>query len=317
MLAEWALNQSDARLAINTLGRLPIEAWARYKYAAHLDGITCSNKLEQTMAAGLLVFKEESGYRSFYHRMLRPWVHYVPFWRERPQELLDTLAWAEAQDAAAERIARAGQRLVGRHLSRRGLQCYWALLLAEYAKLQKFETGSGAASGAPEEDDLFGFVPAEEWERALKAATPEDNGEQLGRFTSASLRLLPGVAGVGGGGKGEEPNGGPRGGPRDDGGSGGPAAPDPAGAAADGAGAGNFGGGAEDGSVAAGGGGGDGGGGAGGGGVGGSYLRKWDSVRYDDEAAEGADAAASEEGGDDEDDGWWAPGSSHKGEDLR
>lgn len=65
------------------------QAWARFKYTAHLDGITCSNKLEQTMAVGMLVFKEESGYRSFYHNMLRPYAHYVPFWRERPQARYD------------------------------------------------------------------------------------------------------------------------------------------------------------------------------------------------------------------------------------
>lgn len=145
-----------------------------------MDGITCSGKLEQTLAQGMLVFREESGYRSFYHRLLRPFVHYVPFWRARPQarahrrlpqsaqwgcecalrtrcgstdvatlqcssscsfapqELLEALAWAEGNDAAAERIAREGQRLVGRFLSRRGLQCFWFHLLTEYATLQRF-----------------------------------------------------------------------------------------------------------------------------------------------------------------------------------
>jgi hypothetical protein len=50
-----------------------------------LDGITCTGKLEVVMALGSLVLKEESGYRSFFHRLLQPFVHYVPFWRHRPQ----------------------------------------------------------------------------------------------------------------------------------------------------------------------------------------------------------------------------------------
>lgn len=55
-----------------------------------------------------------------------------------PQELLEALAWAEGNDGEAERIGRRGQRLVGRMLSHRGLQCFWYLLLTEYAKLQRF-----------------------------------------------------------------------------------------------------------------------------------------------------------------------------------
>ena len=64
-----------------------MQDWAKFKYIAHVDGISCSSKLEQSLAVGSLVFKEESGYRSFFHRLLRPFVHYVPFWRERPQAL--------------------------------------------------------------------------------------------------------------------------------------------------------------------------------------------------------------------------------------
>lgn len=128
------------------------------------------------LALGCLAFKEESGYRSFFSRMLQPFVHYVPFWVERPQvrfvsrcltdarqwesttvaaeglrwfspvvvcisseqtsppmiaaacffvpvssletvkkqELLDALAWAEANDEAAKKIAREGQKFVER-----------------------------------------------------------------------------------------------------------------------------------------------------------------------------------------------------------
>lgn len=42
----------------------------------------------QELALGNLVFLEESGYRSFFMRLLKPFVHYVPFWRERPQARL-------------------------------------------------------------------------------------------------------------------------------------------------------------------------------------------------------------------------------------
>lgn len=247
-LQRWAQNLSDPRLLINTLGKAPIETWARFKFAAHVDGITCSDKLEQEMAAGLLVFREESGYRAFYHRLLRPFVHYVPFWVQRPQarsvpaqagcasphaprpalcarcvslhttpaccrrplftprsptipqELLEALAWAEKNDAAAERIARAGQRLVGRFLSRRGLQCYWSLLLSEYAQVQRGFTPGQVRSphGEGEETDsarrdLWDLTPADQWQRDLRAAAAAAGDEGIRDLTAAALKLLPGL----------------------------------------------------------------------------------------------------------------------------
>ncbi len=50
--------------------------------------------------------------RSFYQRLLRPWVHYVPFWRHRPQEALQVVDWALAHDEQAQAIAKAGQEAV-------------------------------------------------------------------------------------------------------------------------------------------------------------------------------------------------------------
>ena len=86
--------------------------WSHYRWVAHVDGITCSSRLEKLLSLGSLVLKEESGYRAFYHRLLQPFVHYVPFWRHRPQEALQAVDWAQAHDAQAAGIARAGQALV-------------------------------------------------------------------------------------------------------------------------------------------------------------------------------------------------------------
>jgi hypothetical protein len=40
------------------------------------------HRLEQLLALGSLVIKEESGYQAFYHHLLQPGVHYVPFWKK-------------------------------------------------------------------------------------------------------------------------------------------------------------------------------------------------------------------------------------------
>ena len=35
-------------------------------------------RLDQLLPLNALVFKEESGYRGFYHHLLKPYEHYVP-----------------------------------------------------------------------------------------------------------------------------------------------------------------------------------------------------------------------------------------------
>ena len=132
------VNTSDLRINVE---HLPMADWSRYKYIAHVDGVACSSKLEQVLAVGSLVFLEQSGYRSFFHRLLRPFQHYVPFWTHRPQELLDALAWARANDEAAERIGHEAQAFARTFLNKHALSCYFRLLFREYARLQRFVPG--------------------------------------------------------------------------------------------------------------------------------------------------------------------------------
>ena len=115
--------------------------WARRRYIVHVDGAACSSKLEKSLALGSLVIKEESGLRPFYAALMQPFVHYVPFWRHRPQELLWALAWARANDEEAQRIAAAGRSLARRAFSPGALRCYWATLWIHYARLLRFRPG--------------------------------------------------------------------------------------------------------------------------------------------------------------------------------
>lgn len=57
----------------------------RYKYVVHVDGLGWSDKIFTLMMTGSCILLEQSGYRSFFGRQLRPFVHYVPFWKTRPQ----------------------------------------------------------------------------------------------------------------------------------------------------------------------------------------------------------------------------------------
>ena len=169
-VSAWAGNDTNVTgipLQILTHS-LQMRDWGTYKYILHIDGITCSSKLEQELPLGSLIFKEQSGYRSFFHRLLVPYEHYVPYWRHRPQELLDALAWAAAHEAEAASIAAAGRLFAKRYLHKRALTCYWCLLLTEYAKLQRFRPGAAFNTSQ--------LVLAEEY---LSWARESDNGTNV------------------------------------------------------------------------------------------------------------------------------------------
>lgn len=94
----------------------------------------------------------------FYHRLLRPNVHYVPVWQKRPEEILDAVRWAREHDAEAHKIARAGAAFAQHYLDARARACYWLTLLQRYAASLNYQPSLADAKVS------FGYVkPLGEW----------------------------------------------------------------------------------------------------------------------------------------------------------
>eukprot|EP00955_Chlamydomonas_euryale_P110813 366024-Chlamydomonas_euryale.AAC.8 len=75
--AEWcASHASDFDVRLDNFK--PMEYHARFKYLVHLDGQGLSSRLDQLFVMRSLVLKEDSGYRAFYHHLLKPYEHYIP-----------------------------------------------------------------------------------------------------------------------------------------------------------------------------------------------------------------------------------------------
>jgi hypothetical protein len=75
---------------------------------------------------------------SYFYRALQPYVHYIPFWRTSPHDILDAVAWAEQHPVETRLIARRARGFVQRHLSRTARLCYWRMLLQQYSALLRF-----------------------------------------------------------------------------------------------------------------------------------------------------------------------------------
>ncbi|KXZ54158.1 hypothetical protein GPECTOR_5g256 [Gonium pectorale] len=98
---------------------------ASHKLLLHLDGQSCSSRLEQLLVLGSAVVKEESGGRG---------------WAEARR----AIRWAERHDSQAAAIGAAAQAVALRYLHKRALMCYWLRLLQEMAAIQRYKPGPEA-----------------------------------------------------------------------------------------------------------------------------------------------------------------------------
>ena len=62
-------------------------------------------------------------------------MHYIPVLPDL-SDLVDRIEWARAHDGEAQRIQRAGQEFVERVITDEQNDCYFFLLLLEWARLQ-------------------------------------------------------------------------------------------------------------------------------------------------------------------------------------
>eukprot|EP00798_Chlamydomonas_sp_ICE-L_P002552 gene2552-4126_t len=123
--------------------QVPMPEQARYKYLLSVDGQALSSRQEQLMTLGSLIFKEESGYTTFYYHLMKPYKHYMPFWERTPDNLFERLEWAKSNDQQAKQIAYNAQAFALKYLGKRTRACYWLKLLTEMSKLLKFKPGPG------------------------------------------------------------------------------------------------------------------------------------------------------------------------------
>ncbi|KAG1665547.1 hypothetical protein FOA52_000693 [Chlamydomonas sp. UWO 241] len=170
----FAANHTEF-LEVQSSPRVPMAKHAGYKYLLHLDGQALSSRIDLLLPLNSLVFKEESGYTTFYyhllkpkvsilkprdhssgargirvlkeesgcttfyHHLLKPKVHYVPVWEETPDDMLKAVQWAREHDDEAKKIAAAGQAFAIKYLSKRARTCYWLELLTQFSKLLRYD----------------------------------------------------------------------------------------------------------------------------------------------------------------------------------
>mmetsp|Transcript_14469 Transcript_14469/g.36238 ORF Transcript_14469/g.36238 Transcript_14469/m.36238 type:complete len:452 (-) Transcript_14469:79-1434(-) len=88
------------------------DTFGKYRYLLDIGGVdgTTWSALRWKMALGSLVFKVDSDKYNWFHKLLRPHVHYIPV-KSDLSDLHAQYEWANDHPTDAERIAKAGQEV--------------------------------------------------------------------------------------------------------------------------------------------------------------------------------------------------------------
>ncbi|GAX77073.1 hypothetical protein CEUSTIGMA_g4519.t1 [Chlamydomonas eustigma] len=116
----------------------PFEHYYQSKYAVYTDGFAASTQLEKLMLTGAAVLKQSSPRYTYFHHLLKPWEHYVPFWENNTHDIVGAVQWLRSHDQEAQRMAMAAGSVIRRYVNRQARLCYWARLLQRIGGLMKY-----------------------------------------------------------------------------------------------------------------------------------------------------------------------------------
>lgn len=112
---------------------MPPTEQARYKYILNIDGHVSAFRLSLELSMGSVVLLQEhtvgtTNYRMWFHRMLQPYVHYVPVKKDL-SDVLEKIEWCTQHDDECRQMAENARAFYEKFLTRDGVLDYFQYLL--------------------------------------------------------------------------------------------------------------------------------------------------------------------------------------------
>ncbi|KAG2431434.1 hypothetical protein HXX76_009449 [Chlamydomonas incerta] len=116
-------------------GEVSLKNHARWKYVMNLDGVTYAGRLSRLMHTDSVLLKEETIWFEFFTRAMKEGVHYLPIFKNGPDDVLDVMRDWGNRTLDLKRIAWNTQQFARRYLCPRARMLYFRRLLQEYNNL--------------------------------------------------------------------------------------------------------------------------------------------------------------------------------------
>ncbi|KAJ7043992.1 glycosyl transferase family 90-domain-containing protein [Mycena alexandri] len=120
----------------------------KYKYLLDVDGNTFSGRFLGLLKSGSLVFKS-TVFDEYFNDWLRPYEHFIPVLPDL-SDLIEKIHWAMEHEDEARLIQERGKLFTERIMTDRQNDCYFSLLLIEWARLQSYSVKNATDFAGPE-----------------------------------------------------------------------------------------------------------------------------------------------------------------------
>lgn len=123
-------------------GRLSWEKLLQCKYQPYVDGyLTASPALQWRLLSNSVTFKPTTEEVQWFHRALRPYVHYIPLQKD-VSDFVEKFEWAKNHDAECQQIAKNAKKFALENLMYEDVLIYFNAVLQSYGKLQKIDVNA-------------------------------------------------------------------------------------------------------------------------------------------------------------------------------
>lgn len=111
----------------------------QYKYQILIDGNASAwTRCYWQLHCNSVILKQDSDYIQWYHALLKPYVHYIPF-DYYCSDLLEKIQWAKDNDNKVQEIIKNANDLAENCLKYSDMLLYLYVVITSYAKLQAFQ----------------------------------------------------------------------------------------------------------------------------------------------------------------------------------
>jgi hypothetical protein len=113
------------------------------QYLVMTDGWTIRTRVEVHMLTGSAILWQGSPLYGHWYNTIKAMEHFVPFYVESEEDILDAIKWLREHDEEAELIGQRARDFVLKYLNREARQCYWKEVLTRSGMRMKLHEELG------------------------------------------------------------------------------------------------------------------------------------------------------------------------------
>jgi hypothetical protein len=119
--------------SFETIGYVPMDDQAKYKYILNIDGSVTAYRLALELSYNSCILKVKSEYFTWYSHLLKEYEHYIPI-KEDLSDLAEKIEWCKKNDKECKKIAENAKVFYEKHFTKKMILDYLQMVITEISK---------------------------------------------------------------------------------------------------------------------------------------------------------------------------------------